>query len=447
MTLFLPPAKIADQHFWLGGWSGLFRVAAAELESAFTSPSHQVKGELFDFNDGLLGPVHGSIGQFGQAGCTESPMGGFGLRPGLGWRSSILCTWRNRLPPPVHIQGISAGGKTFTNAGPLEFPLGTRDCQIEYAGLCYANPAKVRYKYRLSGLDTEWTDAGNRRQASYSNLRPGQYSFQVCACNNEGVWNEAADTLTFSILPAFYETAWFPPLCAAVAALTLWGLYRFRLARVTARMNLQLEGQIAERKRIAQELHDTLLQGFTGIGLKLEAITSKLPESLGPTKAQLQRILQQSDHYLSEARRSVWKLRSTSLEATDDFAAALSDAIAPIVENTGLHLAFSVEGRPFKLSARAEDNLLRVCVEAVVNAVKHAQASRIEVTLAFHAAEVRLRIRDDGRGFDPAAAGSNPGHFGLAGIRERMEALGGSVTVQRHPEGGTEVVATVLPRT
>jgi signal transduction histidine kinase len=207
---------------------------------------------------------------------------------------------------------------------------------------------------------------------------------------------------------------------------------------------VRVEAIVAERTRIAQELHDTLLQGFTGIGLRLEALTSGLPASLSATKGQLEKILDQSDEYMTEARRSVWKLRSPSLDNHADFSGALRRVSERALEGTGIRLSFSVEGANRKIQHDAEGNLLRICEEAVANAVKHAHPTQVEVNLQFNAKELQLRVRDNGCGFNPGGPdGSKAGHFGLVGIRERASSLAGHVSLNSLPDQGTELIVRV----
>jgi len=204
---------------------------------------------------------------------------------------------------------------------------------------------------------------------------------------------------------------------------------------------VRVEAIVVERTRIAQELHDTLLQGFTGIGLKLDALTSGLPPSLSITKEQLHNILRQSDEYITEARRSVWKLRSPSLEKHVDFATALRRVSERALQGTGIRWNFSVEGTSRDLEHDIEGNLLRICEEAVANAVKHAHSTQVEVNLQYSAKELQLRIRDNGCGFHPDASdGAKAGHFGIVGICERVKALAGNVAFNSRPGQGTEVI-------
>jgi signal transduction histidine kinase len=208
-------------------------------------------------------------------------------------------------------------------------------------------------------------------------------------------------------------------------------------------MNILSEMQLKERKRIAQELHDTLLQGFTGIGLKLDALANSLPPPLASLKAQLFKLLEESDQYLTEARHSIWELRSPLLEESD-FAKALAKVSNRALESTGVQLRFSVEGTERRPEPFVEENLLRICEEAVANALKHAHPTQVEVSLAFSAKSVQLRVRDNGCGFDPTNSDApKNGHFGLLGIKERVAALCGMLSVDSGPGRGTSLQVTI----
>jgi len=209
-------------------------------------------------------------------------------------------------------------------------------------------------------------------------------------------------------------------------------------------MNLLLEMQAKERKRIAQELHDTLLQGFTGIGLKLDALARSFPPSLAALKAQLLKLLDESDQYLAEARHSIWELRSPVLEKSGALAKALAKVSQRALDSTGVHLNFSVEGTELQPEPFVEDNLLRICVEAVANAAKHAHPTQVEVSLAFGAKSLQLRVRDNGCGFDPTNSDAlKIGHFGLLGIKERVASLFGTLSVDSGPGRGTSLQVTI----
>ena len=207
---------------------------------------------------------------------------------------------------------------------------------------------------------------------------------------------------------------------------------------------LQLAAQQDERKRIAQELHDTLLQGFTGIALKLDALTTSLPPALSKTKQQLLQALEQMDHYLGETRRSIWNLRSPTLQSTEDLSKALREASERALAGTAITLSFLVQGPARKLGNVLEHHLLRVCEEALANVLKHAHATKVDVVLDFTSKEVQLQIRDNGCGFEPTSwEVSKTGHFGLLGIEERVASLFGTLSVDSAPGRGTRLLLTI----
>lgn len=438
----------SEGFFWLSETDGILRISSDELERSFER-EQPVAGELFGYAEGLRGFVRQRASAVPGAGYPLATKG----KDGRLWFSTTggLAVVdprhipRNLVAPEVHIEKIMVGAKTNNDLGHLTIPPGARSCEIDFAGLSYVNPAKIRYKYKLEGADEEWIEApATRRQALYSNLKPKKYKFQVLACNNDGLWCDQGDTVEFAIQPAFYETAWFPALCALPLALALWGIYRLRLSRITAGMRQQLEVQIKERKRIAQELHDTMLQGFIGIGLQLDAVANELPDSLPTVRERLRKILVRSNQCLDEARRSVWELRSTSLEKTPDFAEALADACRMRLDGTSIELDFSTSGAGRKLAPDIESNLLRICEEAVTNAVKHAHPTQVKVLLQFGAGEISLLVQDNGKGFNPKDAESlRTGHFGLLGLQERVQCMGGSYSLKSEPGNGTTILVTV----
>ena len=170
----------------------------------------------------------------------------------------------NTLPPPIHIEQITADRKTYQATSGLRLPPLIRDLQIDYTALSFVAPEKNRFRVMLEGRDREWQDVGTRRQAFYTDLGPGTYRFRVVASNNSGVWNEAGATLEFSIAPAYYQTRWFQAAIAVGVFALLWVAYRLRIRQVARQFNRTLDARVSERTRIARELHDTLLQSFHG---------------------------------------------------------------------------------------------------------------------------------------------------------------------------------------
>lgn len=208
------------------------------------------------------------------------------------------------MPPPVLIEAVIANGRTYNSSTSLRLPPRTANLQINYTATSLTIPERVRFRYKLEGQDKEWQDAGTRRQAFYTNLDPGSYQFHVIACNNDGVWNDAGATIPFLVAPAWFQTGWFLAFCIAVVLLLMYGLYQLRLEQLKRRFNVALNARVDERIRIARELHDTLLQSFHGLMLRLQVVDDLLPG--GKAKDELELSLDRADQAIAEGREAVY---------------------------------------------------------------------------------------------------------------------------------------------
>jgi signal transduction histidine kinase len=259
------------------------------------------------------------------------------------------------------------------------------------------------------------------------------------ACNNDGVWSQTAASFAFYLKPRFYQTYWFYALCAITLAFMVWQIYRFRVRQIEG----QFSAVLAERNRIAREIHDNLAQEILGISVQLEIVSRVMTSSTEAAKTHLDRARILVRNSIAEARRYVWDLRSQALEESD-LPTALSDSARRLTAETDVQAQVQVSGTFRPLTRLIEGNLLRIGQEAVNNAVKHAKANRILIQLTFDTKRVQLSVRDDGCGFD-ARAGSNGlvGHFGLIGIRERAEQMGGTLFIHSKEGEGTEIAVDV----
>jgi ligand-binding sensor domain-containing protein/signal transduction histidine kinase len=345
----------------------------------------------------------------------------------------------NSQPPPVVIEQIRIDDQAIAPSDRVELPPGTTRFDLYYTAPSFVAPERVRFKYKLEGFDKDWIDSGTRRIAYYTNLRPGDYTFRVIASNNDGVWNQTGAAFSLYLKPYFYQTYWFYAVCLLGLALLAWLLYRLRVRGMRA----QFGAVLAERTRIAREIHDNLAQEMSGISVQLEVVARTMPPEAEAARTHLDRARTQVRHGIAEARRYVWDLRSPALE-NNDLPTALSETARRLTNETAIQTQVEVNGTFRPLPRLVEDNLLRIGQEAVNNAVKHAQAQRIFVNLVFDARRVQLSVRDDGRGFDnQAASNGQAGHFGLIGMRERAERIGGTLSIQSTEGSGTEVVADV----
>jgi ligand-binding sensor domain-containing protein/signal transduction histidine kinase len=348
-------------------------------------------------------------------------------------------TKTNSQPPPVVIEQIRVDDKSIDPGDRIELPAGATRLDLIYTAPSFVAPEKITFKYKLEGFDNDWIDSGTGRIAHYTNLRPGAYTFRVIARNNDGVWNETGAAFGLYLKPYFYQTYLFYAVCLLALVALAWLLYRLRVRGMRA----QFRAVLAERTRIARELHDNLAQEMSGISVQLEVVARTMPHEASAARNHLDRARLQVRHGLAEARRYVWELRSPVLE-DNDLPTALNETARRLTHDTEIQAQVEVNGSFRRLARLVEDNLLRIGQEAMNNSVKHAQAKRISVNLVFDARRVQLSVRDDGSGFDSqAASNGRDGHFGLVGMRERVEQIGGTLSINSSLGSGTEVVADV----
>jgi ligand-binding sensor domain-containing protein/signal transduction histidine kinase len=418
-------------------------------------------------NRGVFSVARQAFDDFDHKKITSLPWLSYGIADGMksvqceggsqpaGWRDKENKLWfptangvtmidpdnlRSNLPaPPVFIEQIRVGKLELDARVPARLPPGAHEFRFHYTALSFTAPEKVRFKYKLDGLDKKWVDAETRRVAFYNEIPPGNYCFRVLACNSDGVWNQTGASFAFILAPHFYQTAWFFGLCGLAMALAAWTFHRQRMKRARAQFALIL----AERNRIARDLHDTLAQGFAGIAFQLEAVATKLTEAPAQATQHLNVALQMVRHSLAEARRSVLNLRSAALE-TGELGRALAETARQMTADKTVDVELVLNGSIRPISATLENHLLRIGQEAITNALKYARAGKIQIQVDYREAALMLRIRDDGRGFNPAATQDNQEpHFGLLGMRERAKQMGATLSIRSHADQGTEVAVEV----
>jgi signal transduction histidine kinase/ligand-binding sensor domain-containing protein len=444
------------QSVWLYMACGLVRFPRAELDAWATA---------VDRDKNSKSAIHAAVFTDSDGVAIESYNTGFSPRvakssDGLLWFTasgtvSVVNPGRlpfNNLPPPVHVEQIAADHHVFwqnasgDSASEVRLPPRVRDLEIDYTALSYVAPEKVHFRYKLEGWDRDWEWVGARRQAFYNNLAPGNYRFRVTASNNSGVWNEAGTFQDFSIAPAYYQTNWFRVSCVIAFMAMLWGLYRLRVRQLAREFNTGLEARVSERTRIARDLHDTLLQSFHGLLLRFQTVSNSLPP--GDTKQKLDSAIDQAAQAITEGRDAVQELRRSTL-VTNDLAASLGVLGQDLADGEPTQdsavFRVTVEGSPRSLHPILRDEIYRIAGEAMRNAFKHAQARHIEVEIHYDERQLRLRVRDDGKGIDPKVIDGDgrAGHFGLHGIRERAELMGGNVALWSEMDSGTEVDLTI----
>jgi len=444
----------ADHSLWLYLECGLVRVSASEISAWIADPHRAVRVTFLDNSDGVAAKSV-LFGAFSSP-VTESLDGKlwFSVENGVSVLDPRHLAF-NRYPPPVHIEQITAGRKIYwqnlygdASSSRPKLPPRVRDLEIDYTALSFVVPEKVRFRYKLEGRDSDWQDVGTRRQAYYSDLAPGHYRFRVMACNNSGAWNEEGDTADFSITAAYYQTLWFRLACAAAFLGLLWSLYQYRSHQVAQEFNRSLEARVAERTRIARELHDTLLQSFHGLLLRFQSASNLLPERPGEAKERLDGAIDQAAQAITEGRDAVQGLRVSTVE-TNDLAVAITtlgnELAADATSGNSPVLNVRVEGTPRNLHPILRDEVYRIAGEALRNAARHAHARKIEVEIRYDERELRLRLRDDGKGIGPKVLSGDgrAGHFGVHGMRERAELVGGRLDIWSEVDEGTEVELSI----
>lgn len=431
-----------DGSLWLKTACGLVQVGAQALAAWSKDPGSQIPVRILDAFDGA------------QAGLTaftpraaRSPDGRFwfAINDGGLQEFNPRHVDHNSTPPPVQVVRLFADHQPHEPTGAIELPPHTHDLEIDYVALSLTIPERVRFRYRLEGADGDWQDVGTRREAFFTNLKPGGYTFRVVACNSDGVWNTEGAAAAFTILPAFYQTRSFFVSCVLLSVGLLWGGVRFRVHQVRASLDQRYEERLAERTRIARELHDTLLQGFISASMQLHLAADQLPAESADS-GRLTRVLDLMGRVIEDGRNAVRGLRAPDV-GVDNLEAAFSRAARElgVEENVRIHVIGEGRERPLRPGTR--DEIFSIGREALANAIHHARARSIEVEVEFTARALRLIVRDDGVGIDPSVVQSGrEGHWGFAGMHERAEKIGGRIRVLSRSGAGTEVELTVPGR-
>jgi signal transduction histidine kinase/ligand-binding sensor domain-containing protein len=349
--------------------------------------------------------------------------------------------YRESVPAIVHIQSIIADGSAVSMTLSPQVPAGRRRVAFGFVGLSLSAPERIRFKYRLDGFDHDWSDPASANEAAYTNLSPGPYHFRVIASNSEGLWNSGETTVAFQVLPLFWQTPWFRISALLSLVLLCVVLHRMRLRHVTKQLSLRFEVRLAERNRIAQDLHDTLLQGLLGASLQLYAAAKGVPAEL-PARQKLNSILELLRKVADDGRNAVKGLRSS--EGDDDLEGAFRNLPEKHLAPSSMNFRVVVQGQYRSLNKLARDEIYRIGREALLNSFRHSQASNVELNIEYNPSNLRLIIRDDGCGIDAKLLRlGRDGHWGLIGMRERATRIDGQLNVRSSNRGGTEVELTI----
>jgi len=353
--------------------------------------------------------------------------------------SHLASAWPPAIP---HVESVMADGTTVTPIDSIRVPAAHKRIKFAYTALSLAVPERIRFRYFLEGFDRQWSEPSAAREAVYTNLGPGTYHFRLLASNSYGEWNGSETAVGFEVEPAFWQTWWFSSTLAVLLASIVFVFYRLHLHRLTQQLNLRFEERLAERTRIAQELHDTLLQGFLSASMQLHVADDQLPAD-SPAKPLMNRVLTLMGRVIDEGRNAVRGLRSGD-DDSYDLGQAFSRVAQELLIQQEVDFRVVMEGLPRALHPIIRDEVYRIGRESLVNAFRHSRASKIEVEVDYSASNLRILVRDNGCGIDPQVLrAGRDGHWGLPGMRERAEKVGAKLRVWSRAAAGTEVELTV----
>jgi signal transduction histidine kinase/ligand-binding sensor domain-containing protein len=422
---------------WLATASGIIRLSLSEFDRAARQPQYVLRFRIYDTSDGLAGyPV--TLGDRNALRAADGTLWFVTSRGISVVNPRTLATQRQA--PLVAIDEARANDVRIEGN---VLPPGTSKLEIDYTAPELTSPLKTRFRYRLEGLDADWVDAGTRREALYTNLQPRDYTFRLAVSQDDGRWSETEATWSFTLRPRFFQTWWFVALMAMTTVAVLWGAWEIRVRQLRRQFALVL----GERVRLSRELHDTLLQSLVGVALEFDAVSKSIDSSPAAARARVIKIREQVEEYIREARRSIWSLRSPTLD-TGDLIEALRDSAARALSgHDEVAFTFEQSGDRHRVPSTVEHQILRISQEALLNAVRHSGATAITMHLHFAPDALTLTVRDNGRGFDVSrSAEGTTDHYGLTTMRERAQQAGGQLTITSTPGHGTIVDARVPAR-
>ncbi|HET6933166.1 MAG TPA: two-component regulator propeller domain-containing protein [Candidatus Acidoferrum sp.] len=431
----------ADKHGWL--WiSTSNHVLRVKRENLLRNSLRETDVREYGLEDGL----HGTEGVRRQQSVFADSHGKiwFSMNRGI----SVVDPSRanpDSAAAILNIEGVSSDGNPISMSGPIQLAGVHRRLKFAFSALSLSVPERIRYKYKLDGVDEDWSLPVSEHEVTYNNLGSGTYRFHVMASNSDGLWNSAASDISFKIQPAYWQTWWFRLSGLLVCVLAILLFVRLRIRALAAQMNMRFEERLAERTRIAQELHDTLLQGFMSASMQLHVADDRLPED-SPAKPLLGRVLQLMGRVMDEGRNTVRGLRSAEIvrqNLEEEFSRIQKD----LAISAQSEFRVIVEGSPRPLRPVIHDEVYYIGREALANSFRHSGATEVAVEIEYSPSHLRILVSDNGRGIDSQViSAGRDGHWGLSGMRERAERIGGKLKVLSMPSSGTEIQLSVPGR-
>ena len=428
-------SQIVSDHkgfHWLFLSCGIAKISDQELKKWWQAPPYRLHAQVLTIRDGF---------RPGYSQVVLAPDGRFWSTNGR--TAQVIDPTRlgtNLVPPPVQVEHLLVDHLEQTVTNDLVLQAAPKEIEIDYAGLSYAVPDRVKFRYRLEGYEFSWNEAGTRRQAFYGNLKPGHYTFRLIACNNDGVWNTTGTTFSFIVPPAWYQTIWFRLLSMASLVALVYLVYLLRLRQYSAAMRVAFNERLEERTRLARDLHDTLLQTIQA----MKAVADLAKETVlqpDDAKAFATRISEWSERASFEGRAALDSLRDPASAATD-LEAAFRRSYKSFSFSCPTKVNLSSAGKSREMNPIVRYEVYRIGSEAIRNACLHAKAKTLAIEIVYDE-DLMVHIRDDGKGIESDILhDGKPGHYGLAGMRERALRIGAKLTITSSSQG-TEVTLRI----
>jgi ligand-binding sensor domain-containing protein/signal transduction histidine kinase len=411
---------LEDQQdsFWMSGPNGISLLNRHELDQAAENPTQHLSLTLYGISDEVeTTQIYGGR----QSSGFLDAQGGAWFPSNKGPIHILRNVVATSPLHPVIIQDVVVDGRSVPADRRIVMAPGSGRLEISYAPIVLHSQDGIRFRYILEPFDKQWTDAGSRRVASYTNLPAGKYTFRVTALEVNNPQAVSRASLLIVQEPHFYQTIWFVACCVVLLVAAIVTIYRFRLWQI----RMRFEAVLDERSRLAREMHDTVIQGCASVSALLEALSSLNQAEERFNQDLLDHARTQVRTTIDEARQTVWNLRQQK-PSENVLGSSLARMADQIRKESGIPIAYELTGKPFVLNQFATHELMMIAREAVYNAVLHGRPGHIEITVCFSRSGLALEVRDDGAGFDPAdVQPTQSRHYGLVGMKERVQAMGG----------------------
>jgi len=424
-------------HLWMSGPNGISMVNRSELDAQAGAQTRQIAPTFYSIAE--MAANTEIYGGTESSGCI-TPAGDVWFPSNRG-PIHILPSHRSLRPaPPLRVESVLADGQPLPLDEPIVLQPANSRLQFTFEPIQLRSQAELRFRYMLENFDKEFGPATSLRTADYTNLPPGEYVFHVRAfeASNPKAVTEASVRIVKH--PFFYRTWWFLSACLAFVLFLIYAMYQYRVRHVRARFEAVLE----ERNRLAREMHDTVIQGCTGVSALLEAASMEDSNS-GEGNGLMDFARLQLRNTIGEARDAIWNLHKADSDA-GSLGEKLESMTRLVESEFRVPIAWSAGGTPYAVSAPLAHDLLMVAREAVSNAVLHGHPANVKVSLEYKPRELVLSFSDDGCGFDTIELKTQDGHhFGIKGMRERIERWGGGFYLKSAIGKGVQIEVR-LPR-